>query len=81
MVSTSTRRLPSTWIEGADWATAGDDTGMANMIRAANKPARTRIPTYIRHAPSSLRVLGRVQIWPKELGNISDRSKMLLDDD
>jgi hypothetical protein len=22
-----------------------------------------------------------MQIWPKELGNISDRSKMLLDDD
>src|SRR6266851_1086555 len=62
MVSTSTRRLPSTWIEDTDWATAGDAittvanvaaTGTANMIRAAKRPPRTRIPTFMRNAPSS----------------------------
>src|SRR5258708_9851225 len=60
MVSTSTRRLPSTTIEAAVWAAAGADinaaatvaaTGMATKIRAANKPPRTRIPTVMRNAP------------------------------
>ena len=46
MVSTSTRRFPSTAIDAAVWAAAGDDTsarrqrggtGTANMIRAASK--------------------------------------------
>src|SRR2546425_10771034 len=62
MVSTSTRRLPSTWIVDTVWAAAGDGTsktanvaatGVANMIRAANKPPRTRIPKFMRRAPLS----------------------------
>jgi hypothetical protein len=49
--------LPSTWIEDRVWAAAGDDasmaaTGMANIIRAANAPPRTRIPTFMVNAPS-----------------------------
>ena len=64
MVSTSTRRFPSTAIEAAVWAAAGEDTstaasvaatGTANMIRAANKPPRTRIPNIMRNAPLSFR--------------------------
>jgi len=60
MVSTSTRRLPSTWIVDTVWAAAADGTsktanmaatGVANMIRAANKPPRTRIPKFMRRAP------------------------------
>src|SRR5258707_3715032 len=61
MVSISTRRLPSTWIEDTVWAAAADGTsktakmaaGMANMIRAASKPPRTRIPKFMRKAPLS----------------------------
>src|SRR6266404_8797498 len=61
MVSISTRRLPSTWIEDTVWAAATDGTsktanmatGTANMIRAANKPPRTRIPKFMRKAPLS----------------------------
>src|SRR6478672_7776374 len=62
MVSISTRRLPSTWIEDTVWAAVGDGTsktantaatGVANMIRAANEPPRTRIPTFMRRAPLS----------------------------
>ena len=62
MVSTSTRRFPTTSI----WLTlcaaacvetsvtaSGVTTGTANIIRAANKPPRTRIPTFMRDAPSS----------------------------
>src|SRR4051794_20041077 len=60
MVSSSTRRLPSTTIEDTVWAAAGDDirvavtaaaTGTATKIRAPNKPPRTRIPTFMRQAP------------------------------
>jgi hypothetical protein len=63
MVSISTRRLPSTWIEDTVWAMAGDATsvaasdeiatGVATMIRAANMPPRIRIPTFMRTAPLS----------------------------
>src|ERR1700737_4974969 len=63
MVSGSTLRLPSTTIEDVVCAAADDDisaadtvaaTGMATMIRAATKPPRnTRIPTFMRDAPSS----------------------------
>jgi hypothetical protein len=56
MVSASTRRLPSTWIEDTVWAAAGDDTSVAatcmtHIIRAANTPPRTRIPTFMVNAP------------------------------
>src|SRR3954466_13534093 len=60
MVSTSTRRLPSTTIEDAVCAATGVEisaaatvaaTGMATRTRAANKPPRTRIPTVMRNAP------------------------------
>src|ERR1700744_5356559 len=46
------------------WAAAGDDTsiaanvaatGAATRIRAANRPPRTRIPTFMRNAPLSFR--------------------------
>jgi hypothetical protein len=30
-------------------------TGIAHMIRAANKPPRNRIPTFMRNAPLSFR--------------------------
>src|SRR6266481_6530354 len=58
MVSISTRRLPSTWIEDTVWAAATDGTsktanmatGMSNMIKAANKPPRTRIPKFMSKA-------------------------------
>ena len=33
-------------------------TGMANIIRAANKPPRTRIPTFMRNAPLSFPIAG-----------------------
>jgi hypothetical protein len=64
MVSTSTRRLPSTVIESTVCATAGADiataakvaaTGTANMTKAANKPPLTRIPNIMRDAPLSFR--------------------------
>src|SRR4051794_20043082 len=60
MVSASTRRLPSTAMEDAVWAATGDAinpaatvpaTGIAAVIRGANKPPRTRIPTTMRKAP------------------------------
>src|ERR1700704_15328 len=47
-------------MEDTVWAATGDDisaavtvaaTGMATNIRAANKPPRTRIPTFMRKAP------------------------------
>jgi hypothetical protein len=59
MVSTSTRRFPSTPIVSTVWATAGATTnaaakvaatGTPNMIRAANKPPLTRIPKIMRNA-------------------------------
>jgi hypothetical protein len=53
--------------------------GTANIIRAANKPPRTRIPILIRHAPSSFRTARTVRMWLKHLRNVSDRFKMLLD--
>src|SRR5882757_2250062 len=63
MVSSSTRRLPSTVIDAVVWATADDETtaahsvaatGMAIMIRAATRPPRnTRSPTFMRNAPLS----------------------------
>src|SRR5579871_3973887 len=65
MVSTSTRRLPTTsMLFTVSTAKAGDgtskaasvvSTGTANMIRAANKPPRTCIPNFMRDAPSSFR--------------------------
>src|SRR6478736_574822 len=70
MVSTSTRRLPSTAIEATVWAAAGADTspaasvaatGTANMIRAARKPPRTRIPKIMRNAPLSFQVVANGQ--------------------
>jgi hypothetical protein len=72
--------LPSTSIEDTVWATAGDDTSV-NIVRAANKPPRTRIPTFMRNPPSSFRAPRTVGMWLKNLRNVSDRSKMLLDGD
>src|SRR5712671_2288681 len=59
MVSTSTRRFPSTAIDATVWAAAGTDTsappiGTATMIRAPSRAPRTRIPNIMRNAPSSL---------------------------
>src|ERR1700712_3510943 len=39
-------------------------TGIAHMIRAANKPPRTRIPTFMRNAP----LLFRCRIAPLRAG-------------
>ena len=64
MVSTSTRRFPSTAIDAAVCAAACDETqraatvaatGTANITRAASKPPRTRIPKFMRNAPLSFR--------------------------
>jgi hypothetical protein len=48
-------------MEAKVWAATGDANtpasvaaaGTANMIRAANKPPRTRIPKFMRNAPLS----------------------------
>src|SRR5580704_10800819 len=63
MVSTSTRRFPTTSIdetvstafagEATDRAASEATTGAPNMIRAASKPPRTRIPNFMRKAPLS----------------------------
>src|ERR1700738_3670176 len=88
MVSISTRRLPSTSIEATDWATAGQDTsmmasvlatGMTNIIRAATKPPRTPIPTFIRNLPWLFRVALTVRMWLKNLGSVSHHFESLLD--
>ncbi|GIQ72613.1 hypothetical protein BraRD5C2_10490 [Bradyrhizobium sp. RD5-C2] len=63
MVSSSTRRFPSTAIESTVCACAGAETataakvaaaGAANMTKAANSPPLTRIPNIMRNAPLSL---------------------------
>jgi hypothetical protein len=39
------------------------ETGIATIIRAANKPPRTRIPTFMQCAPVNPNNDGKVHMW------------------
>jgi hypothetical protein len=75
MVSTSTRRFPSTAIDAAVWAAAGETqaqprggTGTANMIRAARSPPHSHSK---HHAQRALVIPCRPHPTNRQIPNVA----------